>query len=58
MSDYWAKELIGADLLREDLENTAGPDKDNFISMFDLPESEHDARVKHLISDDGKNGLY
>ena len=57
LSDYWAKELIGADLLREDLENTSAPDKENFIAMFDLPTNEHDARVKHVISDDGKNGV-
>ncbi|MDE0151712.1 MAG: hypothetical protein OXK80_04350 [Bdellovibrionales bacterium] len=57
LSDYWAKELIGADLLREDLEDTPAPDKENFISMFDLPKNEHDARVKHVISDDGKSGV-
>ena len=57
LSDYWAKELIGADLLREDLDNTSAPDKENFIAMFDLPTNEHDARVKHVISDDGKNGV-
>ncbi len=55
LSDYWAKELIGADLLKDELENSPAPDKDNLVSMFDLPKNEHDVRIKNVIS--GEKGI-
>ena len=52
LSDYWAQELIGSDLLREELEKTPPPDIENWISVFDVKEDEHNIGVKNLISDE------
>ena len=35
LSLYWAQELIGADLLKEELEKMPPPEKANFITVFD-----------------------
>ena len=37
LSDYWAQELIGVDLLREELETVPTPEKDDFIFVLDSP---------------------
>ena len=52
LSDYWAQELIGSDLLREELEKTPPPDIENWISVFDSTEEDHNISVKNLISDE------
>ncbi|MCY4321613.1 MAG: hypothetical protein OXC37_04350, partial [Bdellovibrionaceae bacterium] len=70
LSDYWAQELIGSDLLREELEKVPAPNIENWIGVFDLdldPWSEfidvakkytdHNIKVKNLISDEGKHAI-
>ena len=52
LSDYWAQELIGSDLLREELEKTPPPDIENWIAVFDTKEIGHNISVKNLISDE------
>ena len=52
LSDYWAQELIGSDLLREELEKTPPPDIENWIAVFDSTGNGHNIRVKNLISDE------
>ena len=52
LSDYWAQELIGSDLLREELEKTPPPDIENWIAVFDTKKNGHNIGVKNLISDE------
>ena len=52
LSDYWAQELIGSDLLREELEKSPPPDIENWISVFDSKGNGHNIGVKNLISDE------
>ena len=56
LSDYWGQELIGADLLKEELEKTT-PIEKHLVEVFDSPERNHDVRVRNLISDEGKNAV-
>ena len=54
LSDYWAQELIGSDLLREELEKIPAPNIENWIGIFDTELGNHDDHnigVKNLISD-------
>ena len=54
LSDYWSQEMIGADLLREELEKAPTLYKKYFVSVFDTPkQGRHDLKVKNLISDEG-----
>ena len=65
LSDYWAQELIGADLLREELEKVPPPEKKNYIAVFDTREGNHAQNdldshavgVKNLISDEGMHAV-
>ena len=57
LSDYWAQELIGSDLLREELENTPPPERENWIAVFDSPRNDHYIHVKNLISDEGPHAV-
>ena len=58
LSDYWAQELIGSDLLREELEKTPPPDIENWIAVFDAKdEDHHDIGVKNLISDEALHAV-
>ena len=52
LSDYWAQELIGSDLLREELKKTSPPERPNWIAVFDSREDDHNVHVKNLISDE------
>ena len=56
LSDYWAQELIGADLLREELEGIPAPSQPHFISVFDTFRS-HSANVRNLISGKGPQAV-
>ena len=53
LSDYWAQELIGVDLLKEELLKTDFNRAGNFISIFDVRADNHHAYVKNLISSEG-----
>ncbi len=57
LSDYWAQELIGADLLREELEKVPPPKTKNFIAVFDTSTNNHNVHVKNLISDEGTQAI-
>ena len=57
LSDYWAQELIGSDLLREQLEKTPNPDKENWIAVFDAQGGDHNIAVKNLISDEALHAV-
>ena len=52
LSDYWAQELIGSDLLREELIKTPHPDIENWIAVYDVgADHSHSILVSNLISD-------
>ena len=53
LSDYWAQELIGADLLKEYIKTKNYSIRDNFIAVFDSSSEDHNVKVKSLISDKG-----
>ena len=57
LSDYWAQELIGSDLLREELEKTSPPKIENWIAVFDTKQEAHNIFVKNLISDEGDHAV-
>ena len=58
LSDYWAQELIGSDLLREELEKSPPPDIENWISIFDTTgQDHHNISVKNLISDEALHSV-
>ena len=57
LPDYWAQELIGSDLLREELKKTAPPDKENWIAVFDATIRDHNIGVKNLIADEALHAV-
>ena len=57
LSDYWAQELIGSDLLREELEKTPTPDQEDWIAVFDGRKRDHNIAVKNLISDEALHAV-
>ena len=58
LSDYWAQELIGSDLLREELEKSPPPDIENWIAVFDTTKKDyHNIKVKNLISDEALHSV-
>lgn len=51
LSDYWAQEMAGTDLLREELEKINPLPKNKFlIAVFDGPRGDHNTHVQNLIS--------
>ena len=57
LSDYWAQERIGADLLKEELKK-ATPVKKHLVAVFDTPYiHRHDMNVRNLISGKGKQAV-
>ena len=57
LSDYWAQELTGSDLLREELKKTDPPNIENWIAVFDTRDENHNIHVSNLISDDGAHAV-
>ena len=58
LSDYWAQEMTGADLLRKELEKISLPQRENWIAVFDTPfQDHHDIGVKNLISGEGPQAV-
>ena len=55
LSDYWAQEMIGSDLLKEELKQ-APPVKKHLVEVFDIPPR-HDVGVRNLISDEGQHSV-
>ena len=59
LSDYWAQEMIGSDLLKEEWQK-APPVKKHLVAVFDSPReghNRHDIGVKNLISDTGRHAV-
>ena len=58
LSDYWAQEMIGSDLMREELK-LQPPVKKHLVAVFDTPHysSRHDIASKHIISHEGKQAV-
>ena len=61
LSFYWAQELIGSDLLRQDLKNMSHLPQ-NFIAVFDTDAAGNDCafhteQVESLISDQGQHAV-
>lgn len=52
LSDHWAQELIGSDLLREELKKNPPLKRPNWIAVFDVHRQNHTIGVTHLISDE------
>ena len=57
LSDYWAQELTGSDLLREELKKTDPPDIENWIAVFDSRDENHNIHVSNLILDEGNHAV-
>ena len=57
LSDYWAQELIGSDLLKEELEKNPTPKIENWILVLDGEKIEHNILVQNLISDEGQHSV-
>ena len=57
LSDYWAQELTGSDLLREELKKTDPPNIENWIAVFDGNVDNHNIHVSNLISDEGDHAV-
>ncbi len=58
LSDYWAQEMIGSDLMREELK-LHPPVKKHLVGVFDTAHhsSRHDLASKHIISGEGKQAV-
>ena len=59
LPDYWAQEMIGADLLKEKLQSVK-PIGKHLVAVFDSTREEHgrhDIVVRNLISGDGKQAV-
>ena len=51
LSDYWAQEMVGADLLREEIEKAPPLPEDKFLTaVFDISRNDHNIHVQNLIS--------
>ena len=51
LSDYWAQEMVGADLLREEIKKAEPLPEDKFlISVIDRSIDDHDVHVRNIIS--------
>ena len=51
LTDYWAQEMIGADLLREEIEKVPPlPEDKFFVAVFDSSNGDHNIYVQNLIS--------
>ena len=51
LTDYWAQEMIGADLLKEEIEKAPPLPEDKFLTaVFDGPRYRHNIHVQNLIS--------
>ena len=57
LTDYWAQEYIGADLLRELLILLKIKLPDNFLAVFDSAAADHYSFVRSLISDNKDSGI-
>ena len=58
LTDYWAQEMTGADLLREELEQTDPLPEDKFlVAVIDGPLFNHHVHVQNIISHEGQQAV-
>jgi len=59
LSDLWAQEMIGSDLMRKEVEkaNVVANSKKHLIATFDLPARKHSQFVRNLMSDKGSHAV-
>ena len=56
LTDYWAQEMVGADLLKEEVEK-ADPIKKKIVETFDTREDGHASKVRNVISHQGPHSV-
>ena len=58
LTDYWAQEMVGADLLKEELEKASPlPEDKHLVAVFDSPEDNHNIYVQNIISHEGPQAV-
>ena len=58
LTDYWAQEMVGADLLRGELEKAPPLLEDKFlVAVFDSTSNNHNVHVQNLISHKGDQAV-
>ena len=58
LTDYWAQEMVGADLLKEELEKTSPlPEDKHLVAVFDTPTGSHNIYVQNIISHEGPQAV-
>ena len=58
LTDYWAQEMVGADLLREEIEKAPPLPEDKFlVAVFDTTSDDHNIHVQNLISHEGEQAV-
>ena len=58
LTDYWAQEMVGADLLREEIEKAPPlPEDKHLVSVFDTPSGNHNIHVQNIISHEGPQAV-
>ena len=58
LTDYWAQEMVGADLLKKQIIESADSAKKPTVELFDSnKQNKHDELVKNIISGDGRSSV-
>ena len=58
LTDYWAQEMVGADLLKEELEKAPPlPENKFLVAVFDTTRVSHSIHVQNIISHEGPQAV-
>ena len=58
LTDYWAQEMVGADLLKEELEKAPPLPEDKYlVAVFDDTNNNHNVHVQNIISHEGPQAV-
>ena len=58
LTDYWAQEMVGADLLRGEIEKAPPlPEDKHLVAVFDTAESDHHVHVQNIVSHEGPQAV-
>ena len=58
LTDYWAQEMIGADLLKEEIEKAPPlPEDKHLVAIFDGLKNNHNIYVQNIISHEGPQAV-
>ena len=58
LTDYWAQEMVGADLLKEEIEKAHPlPENKRLVAVFDSPIENHNIYVQNIISYKGPQSV-